>query len=704
MKKTVKIALVGNPNSGKSSLFNALTGLNQKVGNFPGVTVDKKTGRVKLSVELTAEITDLPGTYSMYPRSEDEQVTFNVLLDTKSPSHPDLVMVVADATNLRRNLLFITQIIDLGLPAALIVNKVDLANEQQVEINLPALSRHLGIPVLATNARKSEGIEEVKRLIAVLSRTTAPLPFYLPSEEVAPILAELEPINGEKPGYRSFIYLCNHDHLFGLGVHEHAQLDALIQRHDIDTKKLQAKETVQRYQQISGLLGDVQKKKKNAAVHKSRTEKIDKLLLHPFWGYVVFLAILFFIFQAIFSWATWPMEGIETLFNYIGGLGNTYLPEAWYTDLLVNGVLAGLGGVVVFVPQIVLLFLFLSLLEETGYMARVSFLMDKLMRKFGMNGKSIVPLIGGYACAVPSIMATRSINSWKERILTIMVLPLMSCSARLPVYTLLIGMTVPDQPVLGVLNLQGLVMMAFYLLGFVAAIGSALVMQWFIKERNSSFFLLEMPIYQLPRWRNVGLTLLDRAKAFVFGAGKIIILISILLWFMSSFGPGDSFERLDAKYNSYVVDGELPPQWQSELDKERLEHSYAGRMGKWMEPGIAPLGFDWKIGISLVTSFAAREVFVGTMATIYSLGGEDFEEASLRDKMMADINPRTGKPLYGMATTFSLLLFYAFAMQCMSTLAITYRETKSWRWPALQFIYMTGLAYLASLITYQTLS
>lgn len=703
MKKTIKVALVGNPNSGKSSLFNALTGLNQKVGNFPGVTVDKKTGRVKLSAGLMAEITDLPGTYSMYPRSEDEQVTFNVLLDANNSSHPDLVLVVADATNLRRNLLFITQIIDLGLPTALIVNKVDLAREQEVEINLLALSKHLSIPVLATNARNAEGVQEVKQLISDLNGTRAALPFFMPSEEVAPILADLEPIIGEKHSYRSFIYLCNHDHLFGLSAQEHGKLDELIQRHGIDINKLQAKETVQRYQQISGLLGDIQKKK-NHAVRKSRTEKIDRVLLHPVWGYVVFLAILFFIFQAIFSWASWPMEGIETLFNYIGGLGNAYLPEAWYTDLLVNGVLAGLGGVVVFVPQIVLLFLFLSLLEETGYMARVSFLMDKLMRKFGMNGKSIVPLIGGYACAVPSIMATRSINSWKERILTIMVLPLMSCSARLPVYTLLIGMTVPDQPVLGILNLQGLVMMAFYLLGFVAAIGSAMVMQWFIKERNSSFFLLEMPIYQLPRWKNVGLTLIDRAKAFVFGAGKIIILVSMVLWFMSSFAPGDAFEQLDAKYRGYQVAGELPPQWQSELDKERLEYSYAGRMGKWMEPGIAPLGFDWKIGISLVTSFAAREVFVGTMATIYSLGGEDFEEASLRDKMMADINPRTGKPLYGIATTFSLLLFYAFAMQCMSTLAITYRETRSWKWPALQFFYMTGLAYLASLIAYQSLS
>jgi ferrous iron transport protein B len=701
VKKTIKVALVGNPNSGKSSLFNVLTGLNQKVGNFPGVTVDKKSGFLRFGDKHLAELVDLPGTYSLYPRSEDEQVTFNVLLDKHNPDHPDMVVVVADATNLRRNLLFITQIVDLGLPTALVVNKMDLAREQGFELNLSALSNRLGIPVLATNARKGEGIEELKQLIR---RTEAakPLPFYLPTEEVQAVLADLQAINQESPSYRSFIYLCNHDHLQGLSKHQHQKIDALIARHELDINKLQARETVHRYQQIAGLLGTIEKRNKTAE-GKSRTERIDRVLLHPFWGYFVFLGILFFIFQAIFAWASWPMELIESAFNRTGAWGSAHLPDAWYTDLLVNGVLAGLGGVVVFVPQIVLLFLFLAILEETGYMARVSFLTDKLMRKVGLNGKSVVPLIGGYACAVPSIMATRSINSWKERILTIMVLPLMSCSARLPVYTLLIGLSVPDTAVLGVFNLQGLVMMGFYLLGFVAAIGSAMVMKWFIRERNSSFFLLEMPIYQLPRWKNVGLTLIDKAQAFVFGAGKIIILISILLWFMSSFGPGDNFEKLEAQFAHERIDGELPPELENELGKLKLEYSYAGRMGKWMEPGIAPLGFDWKIGISLVTSFAAREVFVGTMATIYSLGGEDFEESSLRDRMQADIHPQTGEPLYGMATTFSLLLFYAFAMQCMSTLAITWRETKSWRWPALQFVYMTGLAYLASLIAYQLL-
>jgi ferrous iron transport protein B len=702
VKKDLQIALVGNPNSGKSSLFNALTGLNQKVGNFPGVTVDKKSGFLKLSNGKTVEITDLPGTYSLYPRSEDEQVTFNVLLDAQNDTHPDLVLVVADATNLRRNLLFITQIIDLGLPTALIINKIDLAKEQGMDLNLPALSKHLGIPVLATNARKGEGIAEMKRLIAE-NGAGQPLPFFYPSEEVQPILQELTPINSLPPGYRSFIYLCNHDHLQNISDKQHRDLDALISKHNININQLQARETVRRYEQITGMLGSIEKRS-TKEVGKSRTEKIDRLLLHPVYGYLVFIGILFFIFQSIFSWSSWPMEFIETVFNQLGSWGSATLPDAWYTDLLVNGVLAGLGGIVIFIPQIVLLFLFLSLLEETGYMARVSFLMDKLMRKFGLNGKSVVPLIGGYACAVPSIMATRSINSWKERILTIMVLPLMSCSARLPVYTLLIGMTVPEERVLGLFNLQGLVMMAFYLLGFVAAIGSAMVMKWFIKERNSSFFLLEMPIYQFPRWQNVGLTLIDKAKAFVFGAGKIIIIISIVLWFMSSFGPGNAFEKLEQQFAAERVDGELSPARENDLNRLKLEHSYAGRMGKWMEPGIAPLGFDWKIGISLVTSFAAREVFVGTMATIYSLGSEDFEETTLREKMLADVHPTSGKPLYSTATTFSLMLFYAFAMQCMSTLAITYRETKSWKWPALQFFYMTGLAYLASLLAYQLLS
>lgn len=701
MKKTLRIALVGNPNSGKSSLFNALTGLNQKVGNFPGVTVDKKTGNLWLSSSLQAEITDLPGTYSLYPRSEDEQVTFNVLLDQHNASHPDLVLVVADATNLRRNLLFITQIIDLGLPTALVVNKIDLAHEQGYELNLQALSAKLGIPVLATDARNGQGVKELKQLLADENFGLA-LPFYLQTEAVQPVLEELEPINGMKPGYRSFIFLCNHDYLSHISNKQHQAIDALIQKHGLNINQLQARETVQRYEQIAGLLGSIEKRSTTAA-KKSRSEKIDKVLLHPVWGYVVFLGILFFIFQAIFSWASWPMDFIETVFGQLGAWGSAYLPEHWLSDLLINGILAGLGGVVVFLPQIVLLFLFLSLLEETGYMARVSFLMDKLMRKFGLNGKSVVPLIGGYACAVPSIMATRSINSWKERILTIMVLPLMSCSARLPVYTLLIGMSVPDDKVLGLFNLQGLVMMAFYLLGFVAAIGSALVMKWFIKERNSSFFLLEMPIYQWPRWRNVGMTLIEKGNAFVLGAGKIILIVSVALWFLSSFGPGNSFDQLESQYAAQMVDGELSAELQHQFDRDKLEASYAGRIGKWMEPAIAPLGFDWKIGIALVTSFAAREVFVGTMATIYSLGGEDFEENTLREQMLADINPRTGMPLFDLATTFSLLLFYAFAMQCMSTLAITWRETKSWKWPALQFGYMTGLAYLASLLAYQLL-
>jgi ferrous iron transport protein B len=699
--KKLKVALVGNPNSGKSSLFNALTGLNQKVGNFPGVTVDKKTGILTLPGKRQVELTDLPGTYSMYPRSEDEQVTFNVLLNRQHENHPDLVLVVADATNLRRNLLFITQIIDLGLPTALVVNKMDLAREQGYELQLGQLEQRLGIPVLGTNARQGEGLQEVKSLMN--GQGSVALPFFLPSEEVQPVLNELEALNDEKPGYRSFIYLCNHDHLQDLSDRQHAAIDALIAKHSIDINQWQARETVHRYEQITGILGSIEKRNKKLS-GKSRSERIDKVLLHPVYGYLVFLGILLLIFQAIFAWASWPMEFIETVFNQLGVWGSTHLPNSWYTDLLINGVLAGLGGVVVFVPQIALLFLFLSLLEETGYMARVSFLTDKLMRKFGLNGKSVVPLIGGYACAVPSIMATRSINSWKERILTIMVLPLMSCSARLPVYTLLIGLSVPDRPILGIFNLQGLVMMGFYLLGFVAALGAALVMKWLIKERNSSFFLLEMPIYQLPRWRNVGINLIEKSQAFVFGAGKIIILISIVLWFLSSFGPGNSFEKLEAQFATEWLEGELPPEAENELAKLKLEYSYAGRIGKFIEPAIAPLGFDWKIGISLITSFAAREVFVGTMATIYSLGGEDFEEASLRERMQADINPRNGEPLYGLATTFSLLLFYAFAMQCMSTLAITFRETRSWKWPTLQFVYMTGLAYLASLMAYQLLS
>ncbi len=700
MKKQIKIALVGNPNSGKSSLFNALTGLHQKVGNFPGVTVDKKTGKVALSSQLSAELIDLPGTYSLYPRSEDEKVTFNVLLDAENPAHPDLVMIVADATNLRRHLLFITQIIDLGMPSVLVLNKIDMAEKRGIEQNTEELSRLLGIPVVATNARAGAGLEELKSVLAGQLNSVS-LPFYLPSSEVKTVLEEVAVLSGEPVGYRSFIYLCNHDHLHKLKAAQHARIDALIQKNDIDIQQLQARETVERYQQIAALLTQIERKTRQS--EDQRSERIDKILLHPVWGYTIFLGILFVMFQAIFAWASWPMEWIEKLFNGLGGLANDYLPESLLSDMLVNGVIPGLGGVVVFVPQIVLLFFFLALLEETGYMARVSFLMDQLMRKFGLNGKSIVPLIGGYACAVPSIMATRTINSWKERILTIMVLPLMSCSARLPVYTLLIGISVPDDRVLGLFNMQGLVLMAFYLLSFFAAIGVAMAMKWFIRERSSSYFLLEMPAYQLPRWGNIGLTLVDRAKAFVFGAGKVILAVSIVLWALSSFGPGDSFDKLEKQYSEAVALNGQQQELDNQLERDKLAASYAGMLGKFIEPAIAPLGFDWKIGISIITSFAAREVFVGTMATIYSLGAADFEETTLKEKMLADTHADTGAPVYSLATTFSLLLFYAFAMQCMSTLAITYKETRSWKWPALQFFYMTGLAYLSSLLVYQWL-
>lgn len=700
MKKQIRIALVGNPNSGKSSLFNALTGLHQKVGNFPGVTVDKKTGKVALNGQLTAELIDLPGTYSLYPRSEDEKVTFNVLLDSDNPAHPDLVMIVADATNLRRHLLFITQIIDLGMPSILVLNKIDMAEKRGIEQNAQELARILGIPVMATNARDETGLVELKAALAEQGGR-ASLPFYLPNSEIQSVLKEVSALSGEPVGYRSFIYLCNHDHLDKLKPEQHARIDALIDKNQVNIQQLQARETVERYQQIAGLLTQIERKARQS--EDRRSERLDKILLHPVWGYTIFLGVLFLMFQAIFAWASWPMEWIEKLFNGLGGLAHQYLPDSLFTDLLANGVIPGLGGVVVFVPQIVLLFFFLALLEETGYMARVSFLMDQLMRKFGLNGKSIVPLIGGYACAVPSIMATRTINSWKERILTIMVLPLMSCSARLPVYTLLIGISVPDDRVLGLFNLQGLVLMGFYLMSFFAAIGVAMVLKWFIRERSSSYFLLEMPAYQLPRWGNIGMTLIDRAKAFVFGAGKVILAVSVVLWALSSFGPGNEFAQLEARHSQEVALIGPNVELDNQLERDKLAASYAGVLGKFIEPAIAPLGFDWKIGISIITSFAAREVFVGTMATIYSLGAADFEETTLKEKMLADTHADTGLPVYSLATTFSLLIFYAFAMQCMSTLAITYKETRSWKWPALQFVYMTGLAYLGSLLIYQWL-
>jgi ferrous iron transport protein B len=710
LKRTrrIKVALVGNPNSGKSTLFNALTGLNQKIANFPGVTVEKKTGTctaVSKSGEIVnAEIIDLPGTYSLYPKTPDEQIPFKVLCDPSSESHPDITIIIADGTNLKRSLFLCSQIVDLKAPVILAINMIDLMKYKGIRIDYVELSKKLGIRIFPISARKNIGIEELKN--ALTEPFSVQENDFIDSRKFAPEV--VDGIRNEinvNSNYGAFQIANNLNVIewFKKNTEKKEKIKALLAAHSFDNTQLQAGETLERYKVITEVMNQsvkIEDLKKRPQWSKG----LDNILTHRIWGYVIFLAVLFLIFQAIFSWAKYPMDFIDSIFADLGSFIQDHLPRGVLNDLLVNGIIAGLAGIIIFVPQIALLFAFIAILEDTGYMARVSFIMDRTMRRYGLNGRSVIPLISGVACAVPAILSTRTIQSWKQRIITIMVTPLMSCSARLPVYTLIISIIIPSNPVWGVINRQGLVLMSLYLIGFFAAIGSAFLMKWFVKVRTRDYFIMELPLYHIPRWSNVGITIYDKVKIFLFDAGKVIIAISIILWFLSSRGPGEQFGYVQTKIDSLRSgNNNAPSDAMNHLQAQKLEASYAGKMGKLLEPVIKPLGFDWKIGIALVTSFAAREVFVGTMSTIYSAGNENKGDLTVRDKMMAEINPETGEPRYTVAVGWSLMLFYAFAMQCMSTLAVVKRETGGWKWPIIQFAFMGALAYLSSLIIFDIL-
>jgi len=702
----LKVALVGNPNSGKSTLFNVLTGLNQKVANFPGVTVEKHVGYFSLrnafeGVDYKVELTDLPGIYSLYPKTLDEQIPYKVLTDPQDPSFPDRIIVIADASNLKRSLFLCSQIIDLKIPVVLVLNMMDLAVHKGLLPDIKKLEQALGIKVIPAIVRQKTGIEEIKK--AVLHTIPIPENDIMPATTLAPeLIQEIKQAFPVKSDYTAYLLAGNYDKvdLSFVGQDGKQKLDTLLQQHQFSQKAMQATETLERYKTISVLLKSCVSEP--ASVQKSLTRTVDNLVTHRIWGYGIFLAILFVIFQFIFNVAQFPMDFIDGTFADFSQKISEILPKGVLNDLIVNGILAGLGGIIIFVPQIALLFLFITILEDTGYMARVSFIMDKLLRPFGLNGRSVIPLMSGVACAVPAILATRTIQSWKERIVTIMVTPLMSCSARLPVYTLLISLVIPRYYVFGFINSQGLVMMLMYLIGFVAAIFSAWLFKMFVKAKQRDFFIMELPVYRLPRWKNIFFVIFDKVKIFLFDAGKIIIAISIILWFLSSRGPGKEYAETEKLYEAKA---ELPATTQDELNQlqaQKLEHSYAGWTGKIIEPVIKPLGFDWKIGIALVTSFAAREVFVGTMSTIYSVGSEG-ENLPIREKMSAE-KRADGTPLYTLAVGISLMLFYAFAMQCMSTLAVVKRETGTWKWPIIQFVYMSALAWVSSFAAFQFLS
>ncbi len=706
-KKQVKISLVGNPNSGKSTLFNILTGLNQKIANFPGVTVEKKTGRCKIYNSATGdptnfEITDLPGTYSLYPKSPDERIPFHVLCDPGDENHPDMVILIADGTNLKRSLFLASQVIDLKIPAVLALNMMDLVKEQGLDINIKDLELRLGVRVIPINARKEEGLEELRQIL--LLNLTVPDHDIFETKDLAPkVFKGIREQLNLRSDYAALQIAHHADSLedFHISTKQKESILDLTKLYVFEGIKIQSFETLERYKVIHEIIKDCTVQSQEIQ-KPSSTKRIDRVLMHRFWGYVCFLGILFLMFQAIFSLASFPMNFIDQTFAGFSGQVHTLLPKGVLNDLIVNGVLAGIGGIIIFIPQIALLFTFIAILEDTGYMARVSFLMDKLMRKFGLNGRSVIPLISGVACAVPAILSTRTIGSWKERIITIMVTPLMSCSARLPVYTLLIALIIPQKMLFGIFNLQGLVMMSLYLIGFLAAIGSAAFMHWFVKAKEKAYFIMEIPVYRMPRWSNIVYAIVEKIRIFLFDAGKVIIAISIILWFLSSRGPGEKYNMLNAQIDSMDVAGSLATDVSYHLQAQRLESSYAGKMGHLLEPVIKPLGFDWKIGIALVTSFAAREVFVGTMSTIYSVGQKG-ESMTIRDKMQAEINPETGGPRYTPAVGWSLMLFYAFAMQCMSTMAVVRRETGGWKWPIIQFSYMAVLAYVSSLIAFQLL-
>jgi ferrous iron transport protein B len=700
-----KIALAGNPNSGKSSLFNALTGLNQKVGNFPGVTVDKKTGRASITPELQAKIIDLPGTYSLYPKSADEYVAYEVLLNPKGKDRPDLTLIVADASNLKRNLLFCSQIIDLKIPVIIVLTMMDIARQKGVTIDVKGLEREMGVPVVVVNPRKNKGLNQLKKAIAQTQQTAfQPLNDFVPVAQLAgEAIRSVKRLSGVESDYGAVHIASGVDKIEFLSTDTRQQIQVALSKNDFHKGKIQAEEVMLRYERIARIM---QRTVVEDSPLKKQlfTEQLDKLLLHRVWGNVILLVVLFLMFQCVFWLAEFPMSWIEAGFAWLQGSLSSWLPEAWWSDLLVNGLLAGIGGIAVFVPQIALLFGIITLLEDSGYMARISFLTDRLMRSAGLNGRSVMPLISGMACAIPAVMAARTIENRKERLITILVTPLMSCSARLPIYVILIALVIPDHTLWGVFKLQALVMMGLYLLGFFMALVVAKVMSWVMKSKEHSIFLMELPVYRAPRWKNALITMYEKARIFVTDAGKVILVIALVLWALATYGPSQRMHAVTEKYETIGKQQghELTVEQQEQFATDKLEQSYAGILGKTIEPLIRPLGYDWKMGIALISSFAAREVFVGTMATLYSVGDADETSIPLRQKM-ANARRADGSKVYTLATGVSLMIFYAFAMQCMSTIAIVRRETRSWKWPMIQLAYMTGLAYLAALLAYQLL-
>lgn len=698
MAKQLNVSLIGNPNTGKTSVFNRLTGLNQKVGNYPGITVERKEGICKLDRGVKAHILDLPGTYSLNASSFDENVVIEVLLNKNDKDFPDVAVVVCDVENLKRNLLLFTQIKDLGIPTILAINMSDRMKRKAISLNILELEKRLETKVALISSRNNQGFDELKELITNYKHiSTKPC---VDASVIAPeYFDRLKRTFPNQDLYKLWLVITQDVNFGKLERKDFKGVASFETESKSNLKRLQQKETIKRYQFINETLKEALDI--DTANAKDFRNQLDKVLTHKVWGYAIFFGILLLIFQAIFDWSSYPMDFIDSSFASLSEWIKNSLPEGDFTNLIAEGIVPGLGGIIIFIPQIAFLFLFISILEESGYMSRVVFLMDRVMRRFGLSGKSVVPLISGTACAIPAIMATRNIENWKERLITILVTPFTTCSARLPVYLIIISLVIPEGRVLGVFTYQALTLMFLYLLGFGAAIFSAYLLDKVLKIRSKTFFVVEMPNYKLPMPKNVLITVIEKTKSFVLGAGKIILAISIILWVLASYGPGD-FNNAEEIVREKTVGMNTPEaEIETQIAAFKLEKSYIGIIGKAIEPAVEPLGYDWKIGIAIVSSFAAREVFVGTLATIYSVGSE--EEETIKNRMGAEINPATGLPRFNFASGISLLLFYAFAMQCMSTLAVVRRETNSWKWPMWQLVVMTVIAYVVALGAYQIL-
>ena len=696
MSKSLNVALLGNPNTGKTSVFNSLTGLTQKVGNYPGITVEKKEGVCRLDQTTRAHILDLPGTYSLNASSMDESVVIELLLNKNSKDFPDVAVVVTDVENLKRNLLLFTQVKDLEIPTLLVINMSDQMNRKGILIDIEKLEQELDTKIALVSTRENKGLDTLKKYILNYRQLSVEPSLSLNSIDEE-YFTNLKKVFPNQSLYKLWLVITQDVNFAKIDRNRVELANGFKTQSESELKRLQQKETVRRYQLINKVLKLSLTVDLNAAT--DLRSRLDRVLIHKFWGYAIFFLILMTIFQFIFDWSSIPQDFIDSSFVALAESTKNNLPPGLFTDLVSEGVIPGLGGIVIFIPQIALLFSFISILEETGYMSRVVFLMDRGLRRFGLSGKSVLPLISGTACAIPAVMATRNIENWKERLITILVTPFTTCSARLPVYAILISLVIPQGSFLG-LSYQGLMLMGLYFVGFAMALVAAWILHLTLDLKFKSYFVVEMPNYKWPLFKNVALTVWEKTRSFVTEAGKIILAISILLWIMASYGPGEEFQEAETIITqTYPLLDEA--QRDGKINAYKLEHSYIGILGKAIEPAIAPLGYDWKIGIALISSFAAREVFVGTLATIYNVESDGHE--TIKNRMAAEVRS-DGNPLFNFASGISLMLFYAFAMQCMSTLAIVKKETNTWRWPMVQLFGMTLLAYGVAFSVYQLLS